>query len=172
MDCWSISMAGCRPWLWWWCPRVLVSVEHDTWHGTPWHCWGGLCSPVLQLLFYLAMTSRSPHCVPHLLSFSFHHISHDEADLFLKISRYLPFSIMSKQTGPTDTWHTWSHRDQALSHGTLETWRASSDEMSQWLQAGVIYRGLESAKLSRTWGLPLGPPSDTQTQSNSQKHEH
>ena len=111
-----------------------------------------------------------PHCVPRLLWFSFHHISHDEADLFLKISRSLPSSILPKQMSPGDTWYTWCHRDQVMSHGTLETWRASPlMRCHNDTGARVIYRGLESAKLSRSRGLPS---RTTQRHRHNQTHKN
>ena len=100
---------------------------------------------------------------PPLIQFP-SHMRHDEADLFLKISSYPPSSILSKQAGPSDTWYTWSQRDHGESWCTGDLESLSSDEMSQCHRAQVIYRGLESAKLSRSGGLPPpGPPSDTDT---------
>ena len=106
---------------------------------------------------------------PPLIQFP-SHMRHDEADLFLKISRSLPSSILPKQTSPGDTWYTWCHRDQVMSHGTLETWRASPlMRCHNDTGARVIYRGLESAKLSRSRGLPS---RTTQRHRHNQTHKN
>ena len=140
----------------------------DTGHEAPWHCRGGLH---YSSCFISSWRHAPPLCSPpRLLWFSFHHISHDEADLFLKISRSLPSSILPKQTSPGDTWYTWCHRDQVMSHGTLETWRASPlMRCHNDTGARVIYRGLESAKLSRSRGLPS---RTTQRHRHNQTHKN
>ena len=153
-------------------PCIGISgTWHLTWDTVTLPGWSLLPSPAAPVLSRHDVTLPPLCSPPPPIQFP-SHLAWRGGSVSQNIEVSAVFYSMSKQTGPTDTWHRWSHRDQALSHGTLETWRASSDEMSQWRQAGVIYRGLKSAKLSRTWGLPLGPPSDTQTQSNSQKHEH
>ena len=159
--------------LWWWYPCVLVSV---TWHLTRdmrhRDIAGVVSAPQSCSSCFISPWRHAP---PIVFPTSSHSVSitsrMTRRICFSKYRGICCFLLYVKTNGPS--WHVTQVKPPwPLSHGTRETWRASSDEMSQWRRAGVIYRGLESAKLSRTWGLPLGPPRDTQTQSNSQKHEH
>ena len=160
------------PWLWWWCPRVLVSEEHDTWHET----WGAVTLPRWSPLprprcscFISPWRHAPPLCSLRLLWFSVSITSSMTRRIcfskYLGISRLL--FCQNKHVIHVMV-SAWPGHEPGCTGGPESL---SSDEMSPWRGARVIYSGLESAKLSRSRVQPPDHP-ETQTQSNSQKHEH
>ena len=132
---------------------------HDTWHGT----WGTVTLPgwsPLQLLFYLVMTSRSPLCSPPPLIQFPSHLAWRGGSVSQNIEVSPVFySVKTNQS----RWHV-THVTPAWPSD--ESWHTGEPLMRCHNDTGarVIYRGLESAKLSRSGGLPPpGPPSDTDT---------
>ena len=137
---------------------------HDTWHGT----WGTVTLPgwsPLQLLFYLVMTSRSPLCSPPPLIQFPSHLAWRGGSVSQNIEVSPVFySVKTNQS----RWH--------VTHVTPpwpsdESWHTGEPLMRCHNDTGarVIYRGLESAKLSRSWGLPS---RTTQRHRHNQTHKN